>query len=127
MPEQWPEGRFADPVAARARYDAGLRGSRGAVREVLRADAASRLRPVNGVLRADVSDAHRGVATVVLAATVVGLLVAPVPGAAVAAGFAALYLGTLAVMYARGVRGLDAVRRSYCFAFGRGKWVDPTS
>ncbi|MET8576237.1 hypothetical protein [Streptomyces sp. NPDC005012] len=112
MPEQWPEGRFADPEAARARYDAGLRGSRGAVREVL---------------RADVSDAHWGVATVALAATVVGLLVAPVLGAAVAAGFAALYLGTLAVMHARGVRGSDAVRRSYCFAFGWGKWVDPTS
>ncbi|WP_448320245.1 hypothetical protein [Streptomyces sp. CO7] len=108
MPEQWPEGRFADPAAARERYDAGLRGARGAAREVLRAEPP---------------DAHLGLGVVAVAVAVTALLAGPVPGSAVAGVFAALFLATLAVMRLRGVRGMDAVRRSYLFTFGWGQWI----
>ena len=41
--EQWPEGAAADPKAARRRYDSGMKASREALREVVRADLHRRM------------------------------------------------------------------------------------
>lgn len=37
--------------------------------------------------------------------------------------FATLFLMTLGVMYLRGVRGADALRRSYLFTCGWANWM----
>lgn len=105
--QQWPEGPAADPKAARERYEADLREARRSAREALRADMLA---------------ANVGLGLVVGAA-LVGYVVAPVAGALLAAGFAALFFITLAVMYLRGIRGTDAVRRAYLFTFGWANWI----
>ncbi|MFI0901251.1 hypothetical protein [Streptomyces sp. NPDC020983] len=106
--KEWPEGPAADQDAARERYTADRRAAQQAVREALRADLPA---------------AHLGLAVVAVASTVVGVVVNALAGAAVAAAFAALFLATLAVMRLRGVRGLDAARRSYLFTFGWANWI----
>ncbi|MFB7429624.1 hypothetical protein ACFC0K_40875 [Streptomyces hydrogenans] len=106
--EQWPEGPAVDPEAARERYVSGMRASRKALREVVRADLPA---------------AHFGLGIVVVASVVVGLFAGPIVGALVAGSFAALFLVALVVMLLRGIRGLDAGRRAYLFTFGWANWV----
>ncbi|GHG24039.1 hypothetical protein ACFFSH_04840 [Streptomyces filamentosus] len=106
--EQWPEGPTADPEAARERYVSDTRASRKALREVIRADLQA---------------AHFGLGIVVVASVVVGLFAGPVVGALVAGSFAVLFLVALVVMFLRGIRGSDAGRRAYLFAFGWANWV----
>ncbi|RVU23994.1 hypothetical protein EOT10_17980 [Streptomyces antnestii] len=108
MMERWPEGSAADPEAARERYDSGM----GSVRKALR-----------DVSRADVPTAHFGLGIVIVAGVIVSLLVGPVAGALVAGAFGGLFLVALVVMFIRGIRGLDAGRRAYLFAFGWANWV----
>ncbi|MFF2522725.1 hypothetical protein [Streptomyces liangshanensis] len=75
------------------------------------------------VIRADLPAAHFGLGIVIVASVIVGLLVGPVAGALVAGAFAALFLVALVVMFIRGIRGPDAVRRAYLFTFGWANWV----
>jgi cobalamin biosynthesis protein CobD/CbiB len=105
--EQWPEGAAADPEAARQRYDSDMKASREALREVVRADLPT---------------AHLGPGIVAVVAVAVGCFATPLAGALVAGAFAALFLGALAVMFPRGVQGVDALRRSYLFTFGWASW-----
>ncbi|MGC0417751.1 hypothetical protein [Embleya sp. AB8] len=109
MLQQWPEGPAADPKAARERYDADMQMSREAVREVF---------------RADLPDAHLGLGIVIVTSVIVGFVAQPVIGALVGGAFAALFLVTLGVMFLRGIRGVDALRRTYLFTFGWSQWVD---
>ncbi|MEU3462032.1 hypothetical protein ABZ721_19095 [Streptomyces sp. NPDC006733] len=106
--EPWPEGRAADPKAARERYNADLKGDRQAIREVIRADLPA---------------AHFGLGAVLVASVLVGCLAGPVAGALVTGAFATLFALTLAVMFLRGIRGTDALRRAYLFSFGWGGWL----
>ncbi|MEU3402120.1 hypothetical protein [Streptomyces filamentosus] len=106
--EQWPEGLTADPGTARERYVSGMRASRKALLEVIRADLQA---------------AHFGLGIVVVTSVVVGLFAGPVVGALVAGSFAVLFLVALVVMSLRGIRGLDAGRRAYLFTFGWANWV----
>ncbi|MEV7185396.1 hypothetical protein [Kitasatospora sp. NPDC093102] len=108
MTEQWPEGPAADPEAARERYASDLRAERKALREAIRADLPA---------------AHFGLGIVIVASAVVGLFAGPIAGALVAGAFAALFLAALTVMLLLGIRGLDAGRRAYLFAFGWANWV----
>ncbi|MET9877376.1 hypothetical protein ABZZ36_22475 [Actinacidiphila glaucinigra] len=108
MEKEWPEGRAADPEAARERYEADLRSGRGAVREVLRADRG---------------DAHVGLGAVVVATGIVGVAAGPVVGALVAGVFAAVFLTAFGVMLLGGRRRADAADGAYRFAFGWGQWL----
>ena len=108
MVGRWPEGSAADPEAARKRYDSDTRATRKALREVF---------------RVDLPDAHSGPGIVIAASVVVGLLLGPAAGALVAGAFAFLLLATLAVMFLRRIRGVDATRRAYLFASGWAGWV----
>ncbi|MFI1047083.1 hypothetical protein [Streptomyces griseoruber] len=99
---------MADQEAARRRYEADLSTTRGALRELLRAEP---------------SDAHPGLGTVVFASALAGLLVRPATGALVAGAFAALFLLTLTVVHPRGVRGRDAGRRTCLFTSGWARWL----
>lgn len=102
---QWPEGPAADPAAARERYNSDLRMARKQVRDALRADLPA---------------AHFGLG-IVIVASVISLDAGPV-GALVGGAFATLFLVTLGVMFLRGIRGADALRRSYLFTFGWANW-----
>jgi hypothetical protein len=106
--EQWPEGPAADPQAARERYDSGMRATRKALREVIRADPPA---------------AHFGLGIVVVASGSVGYFSTPVAGALIAGAFTALFIAALAVMFLRGIRGADVWRRAYLFAFGWANWI----
>ncbi|MFJ9725999.1 hypothetical protein ACIRP3_24895 [Streptomyces sp. NPDC101209] len=108
MTQQWPEGRAADPEAARERYDSDLRAARRRLREFLRADLPS---------------AHLGLGGVVVTGVLVGLFAGPAAGALVAGAFALLFLAALAVMFLRGLRGAEAGRRAYLFTFGWANWL----
>ncbi|MFG2820472.1 hypothetical protein ACGFX4_13680 [Kitasatospora sp. NPDC048365] len=102
MEKQWPEGRVADPEAARERYDADLR----------------RLRDGLAIPWVGVKDAHLGLGLVLLASVLVGVFVAPAVGALVLAPFGALFLVVLAVQRLRGRRVAAAARSAYIVAFG---------
>ncbi|MFE2531528.1 hypothetical protein [Streptomyces sp. NPDC059371] len=104
----WPEGSAADPEAARERYESDMRTTRAALREAARADMPA---------------AHFGVAVVIAASVVLGLFAGPVAGSLVVGVFGALFLMTLAVMFVRGIRGVDACWRSYLFTFGWANWI----
>jgi hypothetical protein len=106
--EDWPEGRSADPAAARERYDAGLRASRERMRSVFRSDTG---------------DANTGLAVVIVATAVAGFLASPMSGVLVAGAFAALYLAALTYQLWKGVRGATALHRAYLFTFGWGQWL----
>ncbi|GAA0618105.1 hypothetical protein [Streptomyces crystallinus] len=106
--QEWPEGPAADQEAARDRYTSDMRAMRAASRDFFRADMPA---------------AHCGVAMVVVASVLVGCFAGPVAGCLVAAGFAVLFLLALAVMFLRGIRGVDAWRRSYLFTFGWANWI----
>ncbi|MGW1467661.1 hypothetical protein ACWCPT_25340 [Streptomyces sp. NPDC002308] len=54
---------------------------------------------------------------------VVGSVVGPVLGVFLGGAFAALFLGVLAVMRLRGVRGRGAVRGAYLLTFGWANWL----
>ncbi|MFF2382135.1 hypothetical protein [Streptomyces sp. NPDC058108] len=108
MVEKWPEGPVADPEAARERYTSDMRASRKALRELIRADLPA---------------AHFGLGIVVIATVLVSLDAGPAAGALVAGVFGLLFLGALAVMLLRGIRGLEAGRRAYLFTFGWANWV----
>ncbi|WP_331771040.1 hypothetical protein OG948_46280 (plasmid) [Embleya sp. NBC_00888] len=107
MRQQWPEGPEADPVAARERYDRDMRASRGALREVFRADTR---------------DAHFGLGLVLVAGVVAAFVGGLVVGALVVAAFATLFVLTLTAVLVRGIRGSEAGRRAYRFTFGWSQW-----
>ncbi|WP_416985577.1 hypothetical protein [Streptomyces sp. T028] len=107
-PHEWPEGRVADQEAARKRYEHDMRATRGAIRELFRAEP---------------SDAHLGLGIVLFVSVLVGVLAAPTTGALVSGPFAALFLLTLVVMWLRGIRGWEAARRAYLFTFGWAQWI----
>ncbi|GAA4843174.1 hypothetical protein [Kitasatospora terrestris] len=102
MEKQWPEGRVADPEAARERYDADLR----------------RLRAGLAMPWVDVQDAHLGLGLVLLASVLVGVFAGPATAALVLAPFGALFLVVLAVQRLRGRRVAVAARSAYLAAFG---------
>lgn len=106
--QQWSEGPAADPEAARERYESDMRAMRAEMREATRADMAA---------------AHFGVGVVLATGVVLGLSTRPVFGGLLVGGFFTLFLTTLAVMFVRGVRGVDACRRSYLFSFGWANWI----
>ncbi|MEB8344337.1 hypothetical protein [Streptomyces endophyticus] len=108
MERQWPEGASADPGAARARYNADMRASRKAVREVLNVEM-----PI----------AHMGLAIVVIATAFAAMLWSLRAGLVLAGGFAALFLVALAVALLRGRRSWSAVRTAYKFTFGWANWA----
>ncbi|GAA2102768.1 hypothetical protein GCM10009759_37570 [Kitasatospora saccharophila] len=100
---QWPEGREADPVAARERYANDLRKARQDAREALAPAPA---------------DAHWGLGTALLLAGAFGALAGPAVGAGIAGFAGALFLAVLLVQFGLGRRGADALRRAYAAAFG---------
>ncbi|MFE2297006.1 hypothetical protein ACFXAW_02275 [Streptomyces sp. NPDC059445] len=106
--QQWPEGRAAESEAAREGYESDMRAVRAEMREATRADMPA---------------AHFGVGVVLATGVVLGLSTHPVFGGLLVGGFCALFLTTLAVMFVRGVRGVDACRRSYRFTFGWANWI----
>lgn len=108
MAHQWPEGPSADPAAARERYNSDMRATRGALREAVRADLPA---------------AHFGLGIVIVVSVVAGFAVRPTIGAGIGGTFTALFLTTLSVIFLRGTRGKDALRRAYLFTFGWANWV----
>lgn len=110
MGQQWPEGPYADGEAARERYEADMRASRAAVRNLF---------------RVEMSSAHMGLVIVVAAAVFVGVVWSPRTGALVGAAFAALFVAALCVALLAGGRGRDAVRAAYKFTFGWADWITP--
>ncbi|WP_329323432.1 hypothetical protein OIE77_39165 [Streptomyces sp. NBC_01715] len=106
--EKWSEGPAADPEAARERYTSDMRAERKALREVIGADLPA---------------AHLGLGIVVIATVLVSLGAGPAGGALVAGVFGLLFVGALAAMFLRGVRGLEAGRRACLFTFGWANWV----
>ncbi|MEV6107130.1 hypothetical protein AB0M28_20820 [Streptomyces sp. NPDC051940] len=74
-------------------------------------------------MRADLPAAHFGLGIVLVVSVVVGLAADAAVGAGIGGAFAVLFLGTLAVMFLRGIRGVDALRRAYLFTFGWANWV----
>ncbi|MGW1953610.1 hypothetical protein ACWCPI_12785 [Streptomyces sp. NPDC001920] len=110
MDQQWPEGPMADPDAARDRYNADLRASRSAIRELFRVEL-----PI----------AHVGAALAALVSVVVGVLWSPAAGALIAGGFSALFIVAMAVALLSGRRGWGAVRAAYKFTFGWANWITP--
>nr|WP_240512691.1 hypothetical protein [Streptomyces griseoruber] len=110
MDQQWPEGSNADPDAARERYKADMRASRGAVRNLFRVEM-----PV----------AHMGLAITIIASVLVGVAWSPRTGVIIAGAFAALFVVALAVALLAGSRGRDAVCAAYKFTFGWADWITP--
>ncbi|MFC8710024.1 hypothetical protein ACFUCQ_08805 [Streptomyces sp. NPDC057197] len=108
MQQEWPEGEYADPDAARERYDADMRASRAAVRTLFRVEM-----PV----------AHVGLVIVIIATVFVGAVWSPGAGATVAGVFAGLFAVALGVALLVGGRGRDAVRAAYKFTFGWADWI----
>ncbi|MFF1490444.1 hypothetical protein ACIGZH_38365 [Streptomyces sp. NPDC058319] len=108
MQQEWPEGEYADPDAARERYDADMRASRAAVRTLFRVEM-----PV----------AHMGLVIVIIATVFVGAVWSPGAGATVAGDFAGLFAVALGVALLVGGRGRDAVRAAYKFTFGWADWI----
>lgn len=108
MTEEWPEGRTADPEAARRRYDEDAAKARGELRRGL---------------RADLSDAHIGAGVVVCATGLAWAVGGPAAAAPVPAGFAGLYLVALGMAAALGARGRTLLRRAYLVTFGWGGWI----
>ncbi|MFG3245273.1 hypothetical protein [Streptomyces sp. NPDC048187] len=108
--QHWPEGPHADPDAARDRYNADMRASKDATRNLFRVDL-----PV----------AHMGLAIVVIATVFVGVVWSPTTGAIIGGAFAALFIVALSVAVLAGSRGRNAVRAAYKFAFGWADWITP--
>ncbi|MGH4035219.1 hypothetical protein ACQB60_40600 [Actinomycetota bacterium Odt1-20B] len=106
--QQWPEGPAADPVAARERYDSDMKAARGALREVFRADLPA---------------ANFGLVIVIVVSVTAGFAAGPAVSAGIGGAFAVLFFATLLVMFLRGVRGEDALRRAYLFTFGWANWI----
>ncbi|MEU3244378.1 MULTISPECIES: hypothetical protein [unclassified Streptomyces] len=75
------------------------------------------------VIGADLPAAHLGLGIVVIATVLVSLGAGPAGGALVAGVFGLLFVGALAAMFLRGVRGLEAGRRACLFTFGWANWV----
>ncbi|MFE2687033.1 hypothetical protein [Streptomyces mirabilis] len=108
--QQWPEGSNADPDAARERYKADMQASRGAVRNLF---------------RAELSVAHMGLAITIIASVLAGAAWSPRTGVIIAGSFAALFVVALAVTLLADSRGRDAVRAAYKFTFGWANWITP--
>ncbi|MFJ7630838.1 hypothetical protein ACIQZN_30595 [Streptomyces sp. NPDC097595] len=96
-----------DPEAARERYRSDMRVSRKAVREVARADLPA---------------AHFGLGITLVVSVVTGLFRGAIIGGFVVGFFGAVFLASTAVMFLRGIRGLDAGRRAYLSTFGWANW-----
>ncbi|GAA3781946.1 hypothetical protein [Streptomyces chiangmaiensis] len=110
MEQQWPEGPHADPDAARARYSADMRASRGALLALFRVETAI---------------AHMGLGIVITACAFVGVVWSPRTGAIIAGAFAAFFLVALVVFLLAGRRGWKAARAAYKFTFGWANWITP--
>ncbi|MDQ0960373.1 hypothetical protein QFZ66_004251 [Streptomyces sp. B4I13] len=108
MNQQWPEGPNADPDAARERYNADMRASRRAARNLFRVEM-----PV----------AHMGLALAIIVSLLAGAAWSPRTGVIIAGGFAALFVLALAVVLLVGNRGRNAVRAAYKFTFGWAEWL----
>lgn len=108
MHQRWPEGPHADPDAARARYNAGVRESRRSVRDFFRTDMPA---------------AHLGAAVTVFACVLAGVAWSPAAAMIVAGVFAALFTVALTVGRLTGRRGRNAVRTAYKVTFGWTSWV----
>ncbi|GLW73955.1 hypothetical protein Kpho02_62530 [Kitasatospora phosalacinea] len=108
--QHWPEGREADPEAARERY-------RNDLREALAEGGNGEAEPLR------VADGHLGLTLTVALAGLSGRLAGPACGAVVAAAGALLFVAALAVQYARGHRGRAALRRAYARGFGWWKYA----
>jgi hypothetical protein len=103
-----PQGPHADPEAARDRYNADMRESRSAMRNLF---------------RVELSTAHMGLAIVIIASVLVGVAWSPRTGAIIGGAFAALFVVALCVAVLAGSRGRDAVRAAYKFTFGWAEWI----
>lgn len=110
MEQRWPEGPKADPDAARDRYNADMRASRAAIREVFRVEL-----PI----------AHVGLMLVVVASVFVSVVWSPGTGVIIAGAFAALFVVALVVALLAGKRGWGAARAAYKFTFGWANWITP--
>lgn len=110
MDQRWPEGPNADPDAAKDRYNADMRASRAAIRELF---------------RVELSIAHVGLAIAAMACIVIGVIWSRKTGAIIAGAFAALFVVALTVALLSGRRGRGAVRAAYKFTFGWANWISP--
>ncbi|WP_406716732.1 hypothetical protein [Streptomyces althioticus] len=108
MNQRWPEGRCADPDAARARYEADLSTARRSAREALRADLPA---------------AHLGLAVTVIACPLVGAAWSPAAAWTVAGAFAALFTLVLTTRLVTGKGIRPAVRTAHTAAFGWANWI----
>ncbi|ALV50989.1 hypothetical protein [Streptomyces althioticus] len=108
MNQRWPEGRYADPDAARARYEADTSAARRSAREALRADLPA---------------AHLGLAVTVIACLLVGAAWSPAAAWAVAGAFAALFTIVLTTRLVTGKGIRSAVRTAYTATFGWADWI----
>ncbi|MFE0106440.1 hypothetical protein [Streptomyces sp. NPDC059009] len=75
------------------------------------------------MLRADLPAAHFGLGIVIVVSVVAGFAGGTVVGACIGGAFAMLFPATLLVMFLRGGRGVDALRRAYLFTFGWANWI----
>jgi hypothetical protein len=105
--QRWPEGRCAEPDAARARYEADLSTARRSARE----------------LRADLPTAHLGLAVTVIACLLVGAAWSPAAAWAVAGAFAALFTLVLTTRLVTGKGIRSAVRTAHTATFGWANWI----
>lgn len=73
-------------------------------------------------LRADLPDAHFGLAAVIILSGVVGAFTAPLYGLLVAGAFAAVFLVALGVQCLAGFTW-ESVHRAYLVTFAWGRWL----
>ncbi|MEV4504084.1 hypothetical protein [Streptomyces klenkii] len=108
-----PTPRAADGSGtspAGSRYAEGVRAERQAVREAVRADAFG---------------AHVGLVVTALAVTAAVVFDEPRWYVIIAGVCAGWFTLALAVVFLRGGRGWDALRRAYIATFGWGDYVSP--
>ncbi|MBD0742339.1 hypothetical protein BG418_12720 [Streptomyces sp. CBMA152] len=73
-------------------------------------------------LRADLLDAHFGLAAVIVLSGIVGAFVAPLYGLLVAGTFVVIFLVALGVQCLAGITW-ESVRRAYQVTFAWGRWL----
>ncbi|QKW23767.1 hypothetical protein HUT16_35870 [Kitasatospora sp. NA04385] len=99
--QDWPEGRAADPAAARERYERDL--------------GTALATPTGPPPRT--RDGHLGAALTVAVAALLGLLGGPAAAAGALAVAALLFVAALVRQHRRGHPGREALRRAYATAF----------
>ncbi|MFE3766351.1 hypothetical protein ACFXPI_31870 [Streptomyces sp. NPDC059104] len=86
---------------------------------------ADRAGASEGTVHVDVVGGHAGAAAVAVAVLVIAVSAGPPAALAFVVALAVWFLAALAVVRARGARGVDIPRRAYNATFGWGAFVIP--